>query len=153
MEQSRRLDLLEQKACFETQRGTSENPTRPASSADLSYFPVHLNISKHFSWGQDTPFLLTLAILLPPSPFARNSQPFSVNGFRLLPAEPWVSEVHARCLLLEYPRYCSRRWHVKILPLCSTETRNSGSLSRPITHSISHVLEVGMILQPFSISY
>ena len=117
MEQSRRLDLLEQKACFETQRGTSENPTRPASSADLSYFPVHLNIPKHFSWGQDTPFLLTLAILLPPSPFARNSQPFSVNGFRLLSAEPWVSEVHARCLLLEYPRYRSRRWHVKILPV------------------------------------
>ena len=73
-----------------------------------------MNISKHFSWGQDAPFLLALAILLPP-PFARNSQPFSVNGFRPLSAAPWVREVHARCLL--YPEYHSRRWHVHILPV------------------------------------
>ena len=53
-----RLDSLERKACFEIQRRTSENPSRPASSADSSYFPVHLNISKHFSWGQDNTFLL-----------------------------------------------------------------------------------------------
>jgi len=116
IEQSRRLDSLEQKVCFETQRGT-RNPRRPASSTDSSYFPVHLNISKHFSWGQDTPFLLTLAILLPPSPFSQNSQPFSINGFRLLSTEPWVSEAHSRCLLLEYPRYPSRQWHIHILPV------------------------------------
>jgi len=35
----------------------------------------------------------------------------------LLLPEPWVREAHARCLLLGYPEYRIRRWHVNILPV------------------------------------
>ena len=111
------IRLARVKSMFETQRGTGKNPSRPASFPDLFYFPVYLSISKHFSWEQDIPFLLTLAILLPSSSFSQNSQLLSVNGFHSLSAEPWVREIHACCLLLKYPRYCCRQWHVKILPV------------------------------------
>ena len=110
--------LVGAKTCCETQRGTSENLSRPVSSADSSYFPVHLSIwtspstlvkdkTHLFFLLQQFYYLLSLFL-------ETLSQSLSI---RPLPAEFWVREVHAYCLLLEYPKYRSRRWHVYILPV------------------------------------